>query len=200
MKIKKDNHNLRAKLDLRRHFLRKFHKETAADVLDCFRGEGVIWGQLQTEFKLAGYTGLDVRPLRGGLHMNSLEYLRGPSWQHDVFDLDAYGSPWKHYLRILARIQTPASVFLTIGCAGLGGQDREAMKMLGLPDVIPHGMQKGLNDMIIRHMLALPLARGYSIVESLEALNPGGTARYIGLRLKPVGSCARAGAAARRRR
>lgn len=57
MTRKTDNSNLGAKLDLRRYFLRKYHGEEPAHVLDCCQGDGVIWARLRQEFPLASYWG-----------------------------------------------------------------------------------------------------------------------------------------------
>ena len=54
-KVKTDNAHVRAKLDLRRHFLRTYHADGSANVLDCCQGSAVLWSTLRREFKLAGY-------------------------------------------------------------------------------------------------------------------------------------------------
>lgn len=195
MSKKKDNHNSAAKLKLRRHFLRTFHLTTPPDVLDCFAGFSVMWGQLREEFTIAHYTGIELRKIPGRLRMDSLEYISRPDWQHDVIDLDAYGSPWKHLLAALPRIQRPTSIFLTIGNAGLGGLDRQLIAAAGIPFDVPKGLHKGLTPYLTSIGLALPLRFGLSIESCLEALNPGGTCRYIGLHLRPRESSANAPAA-----
>lgn len=185
MRTKKDNHNSAAKLDLRRHFLRTWHNQTPPDVLDCFAGHAVLWSQLRQEFPVANYTGLELRKIPGRLRMDSLEYLQRSDWSHDVIDLDAYGSPWKHFIAALARITSPTSVFLTVGNAGLGSVDRLLFAAAGITFRVPIGLHKGLNDHLTSVGLALPLRRGLAIEACLEAPNPGGTCRYIGLHVRP---------------
>jgi len=57
MITKTDNGHLIAKLDLRRHFLRKYHAGDPANLLDCCQGSGVIWSHLRREFPVASYWG-----------------------------------------------------------------------------------------------------------------------------------------------
>ncbi len=184
--MKTDNHNSAAKLTLRRHFLRTWHAETPPSVLDAFAGYSVLWTQLRTEFPVASYTGLELRKIPGRLRMDSLAYLRRRDWSHDVLDLDAYGSPWKHLLAALPHLAatgTACSIFLTIGNAGLGSQDPDLIKAAGIAFAVPKGLHKGMADYFTSIGLALPLRFGFQIQEALEAPNPGGTCRYIGLRL-----------------
>lgn len=183
--MKTDNHNPAAKLALRRHFLRTWHAAQPPDVLDAFAGYARLWTQLRKEFPVASYTGLELRKIPGRLHMDSLDYLRRRDWSHDILDLDAYGSPWKHLLAALPHISQPTSIFLTIGNAGLGSQDSDLIKAAGIPFAIPIGLHKGLASYFTSVGLALPLRHGLQIVQALEAPNPGGTCRYIGLHLRP---------------
>lgn len=188
--MKTDNHNAIAKLHLRRHFLRAWHP-TPPDVLDCFAGYSVLWSQLKAEFAIAHYTGIEMRKIPGRLRMDSLQYLRRDDWQHDVIDLDAYGSPWKHLLAALPHLVTngkACTIFLTIGNAGLGSQDRDLIKAAGIPFDVPKGLHKGLADYFTHVGLALPLRFGLEIVDCQESPNPGGTCRYIGLHVRPRGS------------
>src|SRR5438552_1243842 len=99
---KTDNHNLPAKLALRTYFLRKYHMQdvrrdaagaTNINVLDCCQATGKIWGTLQREFPLAGYWGVDVKPKKGRLTIDSVKILDQPGWTQNVVDVDTYGSP-----------------------------------------------------------------------------------------------------------
>ncbi|HZU48538.1 MAG TPA: hypothetical protein VFA16_15010, partial [Mycobacterium sp.] len=92
---KTDNGNLEAKLGLRRHFLRRYHMENKPMVLDCCQGDGIIWRKLRQEFE-CDYWGVDVKPKRGRLSIDSVRILAQPGWPHDVLDIDTYGSPWRH--------------------------------------------------------------------------------------------------------
>src|SRR5438067_975429 len=113
---KTDNHNAAAKLALRRHFLRQLAAQgEAIQVLDCFQGEGVMWKTLRSEFPVAGYWGVDVKPKKGRLKIDSARILEQSGWTQNVVDLDAYGSPWKHFQNLIATCQHSVTVFLTIG-------------------------------------------------------------------------------------
>lgn len=94
MTKKTDNHNLRAKLDLRRAMLRKL--KPGFSVLDCFAGEQKIWTRLRQEFECGEYLSIDEKPGRGRLKMDSLRFLQNQKWSADVVDLDCYGCPWDH--------------------------------------------------------------------------------------------------------
>lgn len=190
--MKTDNHNPAAKLALRRHFLRTWHSDSPPDVLDAFAGYARLWTQLRKEFTVANYTGLELRKIPGRLRMDSLHYLSRRDWSHDLLDLDAYGSPWRHLLAALPNVTRPTSIFLTIGNAGLGNQDSALIKAAGIPFDVPTGLHKGLSGYLTLNGLALPLRHGLQIVSCLEAPNPGGTCRYIGLRVQPPESPATA--------
>jgi hypothetical protein len=86
---KTDNHNLRAKLELRREFLREFPPAKALSVCDCFSGEAeAIWTPLRGEFNIGEYLALDVKAKPNRLKLDSLRYLQNQLWTHDVIDLD----------------------------------------------------------------------------------------------------------------
>jgi hypothetical protein len=185
---KTDNHNLRAKLDLRRYFLRKYHSNEPARVLDCCQGSGVIWRQLRREFDIGSYWGVDVKPQAGRLKIDSVRILQQPGWTQNVIDIDTYGSPWKHWAAMLSMVNGPVTVLLTIGRGGpnrirLG---REELCALGLP-VRVHEMSGAIThrlvEMAISHVLAMTQQYGITILEAIEAISDG-NARYIGVRLE----------------
>lgn len=183
---KTDNHNLRAKLELRRHFLRAARFRRPISVVDCFSGSEVIWSTLAREFKVAEYLALDMKEKRGRLKMDSVRYLQNQAWTHDVVDLDAYGSPWRHFFEVVQRCNSngrPMVVFLTIGNTLFKGQQKEALEFLGIPFKLPTAIQGQLADLVFEHCLAAPLVSGLSIERAAEALNPGGSARYVGLQI-----------------
>lgn len=104
---KTDNTNLPAKLDLRRRFLRKYHAEDPANVLDCCQGDGVIWKTLRREFTIAGYWGVDTKRKPGRLRLDSSRILAQAGWLQNVVDIDTYGSPWRHWLAMLPNVKRP---------------------------------------------------------------------------------------------
>ncbi len=191
-RMKTDNHNLKAKLELRRHFLRAANYGRPISVCDCFSGSEVIWGALAKEFKVGFYLALDVKAKRGRLKLDSFRYLQNQAWSHDVVDLDAYGSPWRHFFEVIKRLSADGAqgltrptilVFLTIGNTVWNQQQAEALACLGIPFEVPAAIEGQLADLVFDCCLAAPLSAGLCIQEAAEALNPGGSCRYIGLKL-----------------
>ncbi|SRR5260221_4453864 len=177
---KTDNHDTRAKLALRRHFLRQL--KSPPSVLDCFSGYEVLWSKLRDEFELRDYLALDLKSKHGRLAMDSLRYLQNQKWTHDVIDLDAYGSPWRHFFEVCKR-GLVCTVFLTIGNSQFKDQSPNILKFLGINFPVPNAIRGRLSEMVFEHCIAAPLAHGLTISECLEADNPGGSARYIGMKI-----------------
>lgn len=183
---KTDNHDPRAKLNLRRRFLEKYHSSGDARVVDCCMGSGFIWGVLKKEFNLSSYVGLDLKPKKGRLKIDSARYLEAGGWKHNCIDIDTYGSPWKHWLAVLNFAEWPVTVFLTIGLIRIGGggsMQKEALKIIGIPKKTPVGIIGSLHDYACNCCLAEALKR-FDIVEAIEA-ESNGSARYIGIRIAP---------------
>lgn len=173
-------------MQLRRHLLRQAEFKGPISVLDCFSGGEVIWNTLRTEFEVGEYLALDVKPKRGRLKMDSLRYLQNQEWTHDVIDLDAYGSPWRHYFEVAKR-RRPAVVFLTIGNTLWKQQQSEALEFLGLKNLeVPSAIQAQLAELVLETCLAAPFDFGLKITGAAEANNPGGSARYLGVILRSV--------------
>lgn len=188
MSIKTDNHNSGAKLELRRHYLRTYHGAGDARVLDCFQGGGKLWTTLQREFKLASYWGLDLKPRKGRLKLDSARVLDQRGWTENVIDLDAYGSPWKHYQALVRNAQTSCTVFLTIGMVKIGGGnfDRSILEMLGANFrklKIPNSLGVRLGLHVLNHAAGYAKAHGLKMLDVQEAF-PQRNARYIGMRLE----------------
>ena len=191
---KTDNHNPAAKLALRRHFLREYHAKEPVHVLDCFQAQGRLWSALQREFKVASYWGVDITPKKGRLCIDSARILDQPGWPQNVIDLDAYGSPWKHWFALLAHCDHDVTVFLTIGFARQGagnqicGTLRSALGLTFEKYELPPVLGGKLMDLGIDACLAVALRR-FEVVEAIEANNTKAgnykatPARYIGLRL-----------------
>jgi hypothetical protein len=185
-----DNHNLEAKLELRRVALRAFKRPLR--VLDCFAGEQVIWDTLRRELKVADYLSFDLKPKRGRLKLDSLRFLQGQRWAHNVIDLDAYGSPWSHWVEVLKR-RIPCCVFLTIGTGRNGRNTKisfDAIELAGMPLNLPFGMHCGLLETVNERCLGACFRHGMHPRAAWEALNPGGNARYLAVILEPVAAAA----------
>jgi hypothetical protein len=182
-----NNSNLPAKLELRRHFLRKaVGAGEALRVFDGFQAEAVIWTALKKEFTLASYWGVDLLEKKGRLKVDSARVLAQPGWRENVLDLDAYGSPWKHWLNALTTSDHSLTVFLTLR-SRKGIQRRPLTKaeraILGIPfKLLPPAIGSALSQVTDRWMLARAWDR-FEVTEALEAL-PSETARYFGLRLE----------------
>jgi hypothetical protein len=186
MSTKTDNGRLDSKLDLRRYFLRRYHADGRPAVFDACQGSGVLWKALLREFDCR-YWGVDVKPARGRLKIDSVRVLAQPGWRFEVIDIDTYGSPWKHWREVLAHSPQSVTVFLTIGATNVGGAtDSAALEVLGLGEIggrMPTSFRGALSDLATEYCLAFALER-WHVVECKEAPANMRT-RYIGIRLEP---------------
>jgi hypothetical protein len=190
---KTDNSNMRAKLELRRYFLRKYHADGRARVLDCCQGSGLIWNTLRQEFDLDSYWGVDLKPKRGRLKIDSTRILSQPGWTQNVIDIDTYGSPWKHWTGMLPNVTQPTTVFLTVGQitkGKVGSVDNISLRAAGLvfPTLrLPAAFHVKLADIFPSYCLAISCDHDIIITEAVEAVSTG-SARYFGVRLRPTHS------------
>lgn len=183
---KTDNGNLMGKLALRRYFLHKYHNGggTPARVMDCCQGSAVLWSRLRAEFKVESYWGLDVKPKKGRLQIDSVRVLAQAGWTENVIDIDTYGSPWKHWVALLPNVRRPLVVFLTIGQWQIG-TDRTILDALGIGTLpIPPGIAVKLHEMSVSYCLTKTCAYRIILTEAKEVVSFG-NARYLGLRLEP---------------
>lgn len=186
MAKKTDNHNPKAKLDLRRHFLAKYHSEHPARVLDCCQGSGLLWSRLRQEFAVERYWGIDMKPKKGRLSIDSSRVLAQPGLNYDVVDIDTYGSPWKHWMALLPNICQPVTVFLTIGQWQMGTAN-EIKQALGFADLpIPPGIGRKMQSLAVSYCLARCYEYDILPLEAVEASAAASHARYIGIRLEPL--------------
>lgn len=150
-------------------------------------GSGLIWSELLRKWPVASYLGLDVKPKKGRLKIDSARYLEAGGWSHDVIDVDTYGSPWRHWLHILKNFQgTEATVFLTIGLIKMGGggsMQTEVKNILGIPSKTPPGVIGSLHEKAVSYCLTACYEYGIVITEAVEAESTG-NARYIGVRIR----------------
>jgi hypothetical protein len=186
MAKKTDNHNPEAKLKLRRHFLKKYHADGTATVFDCCQGGGVMWDAIRRTHPVASYWGVDVKPKKGRLKIDSIRVLQQGVSQ-DVIDIDTYGSPWKHWLAMLPKVTKPVTVFLTIG-----NQNMTAMSPNSHGGsefvVFPPSTPQSLAGAVMRWRdVDYGLAKASSFATIIEAVEVSstGNARYIGVRLEP---------------
>jgi hypothetical protein len=194
MATKTDNHDSRAKLELRRYFLHRYHADTPPDVLDCCQGGGLLWRRLREQFAVRSYWGVDLKPKKGRLKLDSVRILQQPGWTQNVVDIDTYGSPWRHWMAMLPNIRQPTTVFLTIGQYQMGTA-KEIKEAVGVASLeVPPGILCKLHGISVSYVLA----RGcdyLTIREAVEAESVG-NARYIGVRLEPANDNGRDGSPA----
>lgn len=187
--VKTDNHNPKVKLDLRRYFLRKYHADGLARVFDCCQGGGVMWDTLRQEFAIANYWGVDLKPKKGRLKIDSIRIL-SQGITEDVIDIDTYGSPWNHWMAVISKLQHSTTVFLTIGNQGQTAMQPGAHGgdlFMKFPPSTPQTLKgKYLRENDVKLALAKCL-KSATIIEAVEAVSDG-NARYIGVRLEPMKS------------
>jgi hypothetical protein len=192
---KTDNASLSSKLLLRRHMLRRHHADGDIRVFDACQGEGVLWGRLRSEFSVGYYYGVDVKPKKGRLAIDSRRVICQPGLNCNVIDIDTYGLPWDHWVALLPTIVEPTTVFLTAALASQrakqksGGSTlpKSVKSVLGIP--AEWDISKVFTDQLcgiaVAHYLSMPAANGYRVVEAWESTR-GSRARYIGVRLDRV--------------
>lgn len=183
---KTDNHNLRAKVELRRWFLQQYHAGTRPAVLDACQGAGKVWDCLRREFNVR-YQGADLHLRRPGVKVDSSRIFDIPGWAFDVVDIDTYGEPWRHYAKLCGTVTSPITVFLTIGLIrpnGFGGNVSQYVRgAIGAPAETPACLLADLQRQMLDRLIWYPLGR-LRLVDCREAPS-GGNARYIGLRIEP---------------
>jgi hypothetical protein len=150
-------------------------------------GSGFIWKALRHDWPVAEYVGLDVKPKKGRLKIDSARFLAAGGWAFDVVDVDTYGSPWKHWEGVLQFMPQACTCFLTIGfirAAGGGILQNEAKQALGIYGMrVPPGITGAMHEISVSYCLARCYDYGILPIEVVEAASTG-TARYIGLRLE----------------
>lgn len=182
-----DNHNPAAKLALRKYFLEKYHADGSAEVIDCCQGGGVLWSEIRKTHPIRSYWGLDLKPKKGRLKLDSVRVLAQAGWPQNVIDVDIYGSPWKHWLALLPNVQRPTTVFLTIGTKNTMPRkvSSQELALIGLTlDGIPSPFLMKLQSICDNAMLAKALESA-TIADAIEAPRAI-AARYIGIRLEPI--------------
>ena len=188
MAKKTDNHNPEAKLKLRRYFLEKYHSDGSAKVFDCCQGGGVMWTALRRTHPVQSYWGVDIKPKKGRVKIDSVRVLQQPGLKQNVIDIDTYGSPWKHWMAMLPNLARPTTVFLTIGQNKMvggfqGAPPKELVEVLGIPKSTPPSISANLWDLATGALLEKG-SKVATISEAVEVSSTG-NARYIGVRLEP---------------
>ena len=128
MQKQTDNHNLPAKLALRLHFLHQYHLPATANVLDCCMGTGKIWSEIRKEYQISQYWGVDLKPKKGRIKIDSAKILNQPGWKQDVIDVDTglrgnTGKPFSNTPPTRSRYSSQLP--------GQGSPDRHATRLSG---------------------------------------------------------------------
>lgn len=193
---KTDNANMPFKLGIRRYFLDKYHQLDLPNVFDACQGDRLLWSNLEREYELAGYWGVDKRFRRGRIKIDSRRILEQSGWPQNVIDIDVYGGPWGHWFALLPNVERPTTVFLTMGTAGKNGHmtrlERVALDALGMGTIQSITritvLNRPLIPMSIPYCLAAARNYGLEIVEAAEAsvTDYEYRTRYIGVRLNRI--------------
>jgi len=180
-----DNSHLPSKLELRRYFLRAYHNNTPAHTPNHHQNNNRLWSVLRSEFEIATYWGVDVKPKAGRLQLDSSQVIGQAGWKENVVDIDTYGAPWQHWRAMLPHVTQATTVFLTIG-RNRFGMDRSSWEALGLMGLrVPKSIMARLAPLAVEYQLAKATEHGLQIAEAIEAF-PSRSARYIGVRLVPI--------------
>ena len=180
----KDNRGLDEKIALRMHFLRKYHSGDAR-VFDCCQGAGLVWRNIRESFPVKSYWGVDIKPRKGKLTLDSLNVVR-KKLADNVIDVDTYGEPWEHWLLMLPNIVQPTTIFLTwTSLCAMGMSTVVKQEVFGGQLQMPPSLYGKLWDYANAYLLTRPESHGLEIVECQESVNDSET-RYIGVHVRPV--------------
>jgi hypothetical protein len=187
-----DNTDRGEKIVIRQRLLAEIERPA---VLEAFAGSGHIWREC---YQGLPYLGLDLKPWPTGrnlLKVDNRKFLRAADLsEFNVFDLDAYGSPWHQFLIVLHRRSLAPGEKIAVAITdGLNFK----MRMSSLPDGlrpylnIPAGLDiPCLNlhqDFISARVVTQAAARhGLTIDLALRGENSRGNMRYYGVIFKKV--------------
>jgi hypothetical protein len=192
-----DNHPVaaKAKAEIRQRVLESIGAEQAS-VFDAFAGEGVMY---QKVWRQAGaYIGcdetrfcLDERVAYVGKNQRVMRNLDLGAF--NIFDFDAYGSPWEQvYLMIKRRQVAPGErigMVLTEGQGmkmDMGGMSLALSLVAGVRQYMP-GMGAAQQQIIDRAIQRTAAAMNASIEKRWEAISKhSSTIRYIGVVMQGV--------------
>lgn len=172
----------------------------AAHVFDAFAGDGRMHADVWS--RAASYVGCDLEWFRDGrlaYVADNLRVLRAVDLApFNVFDLDAFGSPWEQALIIAARRK--AAPGERIGLAVTEGSGL-ALKMGDLPRAMaellglrgrPAGSIRWQEELIGQALQRLAQRMGARLVQRWDARRGGGSAmRYIGIVIEGVSGAGR---------
>lgn len=189
-----DNAALHLKVALRRHLLRRYHADGDIRVFDACQGDGLVWNRLRAEFPVKTYWGVDIKPGRGRIRIDSRRILCQRRLDSNIVDIDTYGFPWSHWGALLSAVTEPTTVFLTVAIVLKQCRSKvanEVRSVLRLPHdwPVPNAMAEALNSLATDHFLSLRATSGLRVSDVFECVQPysrqgSRPARYIGVRLQ----------------
>ena len=136
------NNHFALLLSLGRQESRSLGTTPALELLDCFRGEGLIWNHIKESrpditFEI---TGIDQKKDRNGIYLvgDNLKYLANMDLSgFDIIDLDAYGVPYKQCEMIFKNpTAVGKTVFATVIQTLFGGLPKRMLNTLGYPNAM----------------------------------------------------------------
>lgn len=185
---KKDHTNLVLKATIRRKFL-----PADARVLDLYCGRGQMYDEVYQDLT-ASYTGIDRKKIRKEacfIQENNQKYIKENDINDfNVFDLDAYGCPWKVFCQLGLKLQKrEIVVFLTDGLKrhlAVGGRERTKIvnTLEGLSrDLWLPSIGRWYVDMFSTMLLEFSKRSGYTVTRALYVM-PSESVCYWVLKLR----------------
>jgi hypothetical protein len=189
---------LKAKVDIRRRVLETVGDgKTSCSIFDAFAGSGQMYSAV---WQYAGsYVGCDLKWPRDGRFMyagDNRRVLRAIDLKHfNVFDLDAYGSPWEQAIIVADRRHVAAGeLFGLVLTEGAGLSYKANVVPLAIAELTGLragivGLAKKQDAVIDRAIAGLARRMSCAVVKRWQAEGrTGASMRYIGLVLRGMGN------------
>jgi hypothetical protein len=185
-----DNSAIDLKIEMRNRYL-----SPNARVLDCFCGKGRIY-QAVYQGKVQFYRGVDNQKIHSLVLctvMDNIKYLASMDIsEFNVFDLDAYGSPWKQMYLILKRSsQKEIMMFITDGLVMNLKRNNHVTNLVSMTENIPKwlnipGVNRRYTDIFATMLLDATSRYGWEIKEAVYMHNERRSVYYWYLRFMKV--------------
>lgn len=129
-----DNSYIEEKVMLRLNSLDELGDKKEINILECFGGDGVIWGEVKKrDLRKINVLRIDVKPDKNGLylHGNNLKFLASMDLSgFDIIDLDAYGSPFPQ-LQMIFKKAYRGLIHCTFIQTGMGMINHDLLESVG---------------------------------------------------------------------
>jgi SAM-dependent methyltransferase len=177
--------------------IRKYLIANNSKVLDLFCGNGIMYELAYKDNpKVIDYIGVD----KNKIHDEKLCYLQDNMQfiqknnisEYNVFDLDAYGCPWKLLFHIMLKNPKKEVVFfLTDGLTTRMKMSNYATDLIAATEKIPkgfkpHGIYRFYVDIFKTMLLRVEEKTGYKTTEAKYFNNNKGTVYYWYLKFKKL--------------